>query len=142
MYLLDTNVISELRKAESNKINSNVQQWAQNIPVPAFYLSVITLLELEMGVLLIERRDHVQGSLLRCWLDDHVIPTFAERTLDINVTIAKRCAVLHIPDRRPDRDALIAATALVHGMTIVTRNTADFQTTGVKLLNPWLHPTS
>ncbi len=138
MYLLDTNVISELRKAGTHKIHRNVQQWACNIPVPDLYLSVITLLELELGILLVERRDHAQGNVLRSWFNDHVIPAFAERTLDIDAAIAQRCAALHVPDQRSDRDALIAATALVHGMTVVTRNIADFQATGVKLLNPWL----
>ena len=138
MYLLDTNVISELRKAGSNKIHLNVQQWASQIPVSDLYLSVITLLELELGILLIERRDHAQGKVLRSWFSDHVVPAFTERTLDIDTAIAQRCATLHVPDQRSDRDALIAATALVHGMTVVTRNIVDFQATGVKLLNPWL----
>ncbi|MCI5126568.1 MAG: type II toxin-antitoxin system VapC family toxin, partial [Candidatus Electrothrix sp. AR5] len=95
------------------------------------------LLELEMGILSVERRDIKQGAVLRSWLNDHVIPAFSERTLDVDVAIAQRCAVLHVPDRRSDRDALIAATALVHQMTVVTRNVADFAPTGVKLFNPW-----
>ncbi len=138
MYLLDTNVVSELRKASSAKINRNVQRWASQVSVPDLYLSVITLLELELGILLVERRDSGQGAVLRSWLDDHVVPTFSERILDINAAAAQRCAALHVPDRRSDRDALIAATALVHGMTVVTRNVADFEPTGVKLLNPWI----
>ena len=127
MYLLDTNVVSELRKAGSSKINRNVQRWASQIAVSDLYLSVITLLELELGILLVERRDNEQGAIFRSWLDDHVVPTFSGRILDINIATAQRCAPLHVPDRRSDRDALIAATALVHGMTVVTRNVADFK---------------
>ena len=138
MYLLDTNVVSELRKAKSGRIDRNVQKWASQIAVPNLYLSVITLLELEMGILSVERRDIEQGVVLRSWLNDHVIPAFSERTLDIDAAVAQRCAALHVPDRRSDRDALIAATALVHEMTVVTRNVADFAPTGVKLFNPWI----
>ena len=138
MYLLDTNVVSELRKAGTDKIDRNVQFWARQIAVSDLYLSVITLLELELGILSIERRDSGQGAVLRSWLDEHVIPSFSGRILDIDTTIARRCAALHVPDRRSDRDALIAATALVHGMTIVTRNVADFEPTGAMLFNRWL----
>ena len=135
MYLLDTNVVSELRKAGTDKIDRNVQFWARQIAVSDLYLSVITLLELELGILSIERRDSGQGAVLRSWLDEHVIPSFSGRILDIDTTIARRCAALHVPDRRSDRDALIAATALVHGMTVVTRNVADFEPTGAMLFN-------
>ena len=138
MYLLDTNVVSELRKAKNGKIDRNVQKWASQVAVPTLYLSVITLLELELGILLVERRDAEQGTLLRSWLNDHVMPIFSERTLDIDAAIALRCAALHVPEQRSDRDALIAATGLVHGMTVVTRNVSDFVETGVKLLNPWI----
>jgi len=139
-YLLDTNVISELRKANSNKIDPNVERWAMRTTGSALFLSVITILELEMGVLLIERKDHVQGKTLRSWFRDNVLPTFQNRTLNIDRTVAFRCAALHVPDRRSDRDALIAATALVHGMTVVTRNVADFADTGVEIVNPWRAP--
>lgn len=138
MYLLDTNVVSELRKAGTDKIDRNVEQWAGRVSVSELYLSVITLFKLELGILLLERKDRKQGAVLRFWLKEHVGPTFSNRILDINVTIAERCAALHVPDRRSDRDALIAATALVHGMIVVTRNTADFEPTEVKLLNPWI----
>ncbi|XOF35251.1 MAG: hypothetical protein ACL93V_08190 [Candidatus Electrothrix sp. YB6] len=76
MYLLDTNVVSELRKAGTGKIDLHVQEWAGHISVSSLYLSVITLLELELGVLLVERRDTGQGAVLRSWLNDHVIPAF------------------------------------------------------------------
>ena len=88
-------------------------------------------------VLLVERRDPSQGAILRAWLDKHVVPAFHDRILPIDVAVAQRCARLHVPDPRAERDALIAATALVHGMTVVTRNISDFQPTGVPLLNPW-----
>jgi hypothetical protein len=101
------------------------------------YLSAITIQELEIGVLLAERRDPSQGALFRLWLNDHVIPAFNGRILDVDTAVAQRSAKLHVPDPRPVRDGLIAATALVHGMTVVTRNVADFEPTGVKTLNPW-----
>lgn len=100
-------------------------------------VSTITVMELEHGVLSIERKDAAQGAILRAWLEQLVLPEFAGRTLPIDATVVLRCARLHVPDRRGERDALIAATALVHGMTVVTRNTGDFQATGVPLLNPW-----
>lgn len=135
MYLLDTNVVSELRKAK--KAHPSVKAWARTLPAATFYLSVISILELEIGVLLIERRDRKQGGILRAWMDRHVFPTFAGRILAIDTAVAQRCAALHIPDPRSDRDALIAATALVHGMTVVTRNVNDFEPMGVAVVNPW-----
>ncbi len=137
-YLLDTNVISELRKGGSSKIDPNVAKWAKQTTSSALFLSVITILELEMGILLIERKDGTQGEILRNWFQNHVLPTFTDRILDIDHNIALRCAALHVPDRRSDRDALITATALVHGMHIVTRNVADFADTGVDIMNPWI----
>lgn len=138
MYLLDTNVISELRKQTSGKADINVVAWAKSVPADSLYLSVITIMELELGVLAIQRKDSRQGNLLRLWLDTQVIPAFANRTIPIDVPIAQCCAALHIPDPRSERDALIAATAIVNGMTVVTRNLADFESTGVKVFNPWL----
>lgn len=138
MYLLDSNVISELRKQSAGKADTKVVAWAKSIPADTMYLSVICLMELEMGVLSIQRKDSQQGNALRLWLDTQVIPAFDGRTLPIDIPIAQCCAGLHIPDPRSERDALIAATAIVHGMTVVTRNIGDFEATGVKLLNPWL----
>ncbi len=137
MYLLDTNAISELRKTKSGKSDKNVKAWAKNVAPANLFLSVITLLELETGVLLVERRDSSQGAVLRSWLNAQVIPAFADRILNIDVAVAQRCAKLHVPNPRSDRDAIIAATALVHGMTVVTRNVSDFEQTGVEILNPW-----
>lgn len=135
MYILDTNVISELRKAR--KTHPNVKKWAEGVPSASLYISVISVLELEIGILLVDRRDNQQGAILRAWMDLHVLPTFSGRILAIDTDVARRCAALHVPKPRSDRDALIAATALVHGLTVVTRNAADFERTGVGVLNPW-----
>lgn len=137
MFLLDTNVISELRKAGDGKANPNVVAWLSSEDATQFYISSITLMEFELGTLRIERRDPVQGARLHTWIDSHILPEFSERTLPIDAAVALRCARLHVPDPRPDRDAYIAATALVHGMTVVTRNVADFESAGVRLVNPW-----
>jgi len=137
MFVLDTNVVSELRKAKAGKADKNVTLWAAAKPPGGLFLSAITILELEIGVCLIERRDPIQGAVLRSWMDGSVLPAFAGRVLAVDTAVAKRCARLHVPDPCADRDALIAATALVHGMTVVTRNVADFRPTGVRTLNPW-----
>lgn len=139
MYLLDTNIVSELRKAKSNKADKNVLTWAKSVSATELFLSVITVLELEMGVLLVERRDPSQGALLRSWLNTHVLPTFSERILVVDTAIAQCCAQLHVPNPHSDRDAIIAATALVHGMTVITRNIDDFKSTGVEIFNPWVY---
>lgn len=139
MYLLDTNVISELRKARAGKADRHVAAWATMIPLTQLFVSAITIHELEMGVLLAERRDPRQGRLLRAWLDGRVIAGFGARILPVDVAVVRRSARLHVPDPRPFRDGLIAATALVHGMAVVTRNVSDFEPTGVPLVNPW-HP--
>lgn len=138
MFLLDTNVVSELRKAKAGKADRNVTAWAVSMPVVSLFLSAISIQELEIGTLLSERRDPSQGAILRAWLDEHVLPTFADRILPVDTAVARRSAALHVPDPRPIRDAFIAATALIHGMTVVTRNTVDFEPTGAKIINPWL----
>lgn len=138
MFLLDTNVVSELRKAKTGKAHARVAAWATKVPAGSLYLSAITLLELEMGVLQIERRDPTQGAVLRRWFDAHVLPAFAGRVLSVDTAVALQCARLHVPDKLSEHDAMIAATALVHGMTVVTRNVADFEPSGVPVLNPWL----
>lgn len=137
MYLLDTNVVSELRKTKSNRADMKVRAWAETVNPSNLYISVITVLEIETGVILMERRDPYRGAVLRRWLDSHVMPAFSERILPIDTPIAQCCAKLHVPDPKSDRDALIAASALVHDMSVVTRNIRDFALTGVNLLNPW-----
>ena len=136
-YLLDTNVISELRKVGDGKADPNVAAWVSEQDSRDLFLSAITILELERGILSIQRRDGVQGSRLRKWMDSRVRPEFAERVISVDDAIATRCAHLHIPDRRNEADAIIAATALVHGFAVVTRNIQDFQSTGVVLVDPW-----
>jgi predicted nucleic acid-binding protein len=139
MYLLDTNVVSELRKVRAGKADAYVAAWADSVDAADLYLSVITVQELEIGVLLAERRDPSQGAIFRAWLTAHVLPAFAGRVLMVDTAVALRSARLHVPNPRPVRDGLIAATALVHGMTVVTRNVDDFVPTGVPVLNPWLN---
>jgi predicted nucleic acid-binding protein len=137
MFLLDTNVVSELRKAGDGKADANVIAWLSSVDAGTLYVSAMTLMEIEVGVLRIERRDAAQGARLRGWMTHHVVPEFLDRTLPVDAAVALRCAPLHVPDPRSERDALIATTALVHGMTVVTRNVADFEVTGVALINPW-----
>ena len=137
MYLLDTNVVSELRKVRSGKAHASVARWAEQTRTSELFISVVSVQELEIGVLLKERKDEAQGRLLRTWLDQHVLPAFADRTLPVDTATARTSAKLHVPDSRPVRDTLIAATALVHRLTVVTRNLADFSPTGVSTLDPW-----
>jgi predicted nucleic acid-binding protein len=139
VFVLDTNVLSELRKAGDGRADENVTAWLARQDAAAFFISAITLMELEIGILQVERRDPPQGGRLRQWMDTRVLPAFAERALAIDTAVALRCARLHVPDPHSERDALIAATALVHGMTVVTRNVADFAATEVPLVNPWEH---
>lgn len=131
MFLLDTNVISELRKPQAD---ANVVAWAKSVIAPRLFISAITLKELETGVLRMERRDPAQGKVLRTWLKRHVMPAFDARILPVDAAVALRCASLHVAN---ESNALIAATALVHGLTVVTRNISDFQSSGVALINPW-----
>lgn len=137
MFVLDTNVVSELRKIHLGKADPNVTRWADSVDSADLYLSAISVQELEIGVLLLERRDPSQGTIFRTWLERQVLPAFAGRILSVDIAVAQRSAALHVPDPRPFRDSLIAATALVHGMKIVTRNVADFQSSGVSIVNPW-----
>ena len=137
MFLLDTNLVSELRKVRSGKADPGVAAWADQVEAGALFISAITLHELELGVLLMERRDSGQGARLRQWLDQAVLPAFAGRILAVDGAVAQRSAALHVPNPRPFRDGLIAATALVHSLVLVTRNLANFESTGVALLKPW-----
>jgi toxin FitB len=138
VFLLDTNVVSELRRPE--RAHRSVVQWASGIAVAQFFISAISLLEIERGALRIGRKDAAQGKVLRAWIDEQLLIRFEGRILSMDAAVALRCAPLHVPDPRPERDALIAATALVHGLTVVTRNAEDFALTGARLLNPWGPP--
>lgn len=138
MFLLDTNVVSELRKAKAGKANRGVTEWASEVPAALMFMSVISLHELEHGVLLAERRDPAQGKLLRRWLDGSLVAAFADRFLPVDEQVAREAAALHVPDPAPFRDALIAATARVHTMSVVTRNVGDFDRfAGLDVTNPW-----
>jgi predicted nucleic acid-binding protein len=137
MFVLDTNVISELRKVSLGTSNPNVRNWADSVEADELFISAITIMEIEMGVLRIERRDSIQGAILRNWLEGRILTEFDGRILPVDTQVARLCAALHVPDKRGERDALIAATAIVHGMTVVTRNVADFEPMGAPILNPW-----
>ncbi len=135
MVLLDTNVLSEMRRPDH--MHPKVAEWARSVQATDLYLSAISVMEIETGALLLARRDAAQAAVLRAWIDQRVLPTFAGRILAVDTAVTLRCAQLHVPNRRPERDALIAATALVHGMTVATRNSVDFTPMGCRLLNPW-----
>ena len=137
MFVLDTNVVSELRKARTTKINPGVAAWGTSVAPHRLFISAITLMELEMGVLSKERTDTQQARILRQWLNGTVLPAFTGRILPVDDSVAIACAGMHVPDRKSERDALIAATAAVRGMIVVTRNTQDFEGTGVQLLDPF-----
>jgi len=137
MFLLDTNIISELRKVPKGKSDENFIRWAKKIDFSTCFISVITIMELEIGILLIERKNKKKEIKLRSWYENTIIPRFNKRILNIDLSVARCCSKLHVPDKKSDRDAFIASTAMIHGMTVVTRNIKDFLPTGVDLLNPW-----
>jgi predicted nucleic acid-binding protein len=137
VFLLDTNVVSELRKVTSGRADPAVVAWERRVLASELFLSAITVFEIEVGILRLERRDPLQARIFRLWFGEHLLAAFAGRILALDETVALRGAELQVPDKRPERDAFIAATALVHGMTVVTRNVGDFAGTGLKLINPW-----
>lgn len=134
-FLLDTNVVSALRQPRAAP--SPPVAWAEGQSRSSLHISAITLTELEIGVQRLERRDPNQGGVLRRWLEDQVVTPTAERLLPVDPRVARRAASLHVPDPAPFADALIAATALVHDLVLVTRNVRDFEVPGLRLLNPW-----
>ncbi len=134
-FLLDTNVVSELRRP--HRSHPKVAAWADSVSAADLFLSSITILELETGALLLRRRDDKQGAVIQQWIEERVLPAFHERVLAVDTAVARQCALLHVPDPKPYRDSLIAATALVHKLIVVTRNRADFAPMAVTVLNPW-----
>ena len=135
-YLLDTNVISELRKPHG-RADPRVHAWARQQPTSELSISVITVMEIEIGVARLERRDTRQGGVLRQWLERDLLAAFSTRIWPIDLPVVRRAARMHVPDPRPERDVLIAATALVLNLVVVTRNIADFERLGVEVINPW-----
>jgi len=135
-YLLDTNVLSELRKG--GRAHQTVQQWASRQPLTSLAISTISVLEIEVGILRIARRDRNQAERLNAWLHGQVRPKFKGRILPVDEAVALRAAQLPVPNPMSERDALIAATALAHGLVMVTRNTSDFaQARELELFDPW-----
>lgn len=136
MIILDTNVVSELRKQSTGRCDNNVSQWSESIDISNTYLSVITVLEIELGIRQIERRDKTQAGVLQDWFDK-LMSVYENRLIPIDKPVALQAAALHVPDPKPERDALIASCALAHGSALATRNTKDFKHMGLKLINPW-----
>jgi predicted nucleic acid-binding protein len=134
MFLLDTNVISELRRLD--RAAEQVERWASSQDSVRLFLSCMTVFEVQLGALRARRRDPRKAEVLQTWLDG-VVSSYHGRILGIDTEIALLCAALHVPDPRSERDAYIAATALVHDLVVITRNTRDFAGTGVRLFNPW-----
>ena len=137
MFLLDTNVITELRLAGTGRADPQVEAWLRQRNVAELHVSVINVFEAEMGVCQLERRDPVQAQALRRSLGKVFLRAFGNRILDITPQIATRAAAMHVPDPRAERDTWIAATAIVHGLIVVTRNVADFSHASVQICNPW-----
>ncbi|MDO5651498.1 MAG: type II toxin-antitoxin system VapC family toxin [Moraxella sp.] len=139
-YLLDTNIISELRKVKQGRCNRGVADWVQSVKESELCTSAVVAMELERGVLGLARKDPLQAQGLRNWLDYFLQETLSEQILPLDATTAKLCASLHVPDRSPENDAWIAAQAIQHGLILVTRNEkdfADFAAVGLRLLNPF-----
>lgn len=138
MIIFDTNVVSELRKQSTDRCEPSVSQWSETIDISSTYLSVITVLEIELGIRQIERRDKKQAHILQSWFDQ-LMHVYEKRLVPIDKQVALRAAALHVPNPKPERDALIAACALRYGFTLATRNTKDFEHMALRLVNPWEH---
>lgn len=137
MYLLDTNIISELKKLDSGKIHPQVQRWAYSINLMQTKISVVSIIEIRTGILSLARKDQAQAASLDNWFTNRLLPAYRTRTLSVDTEVALICAQLHIPAKRPINDAYIAATAIAHNLTPVTRNVRDFQGLPLMLENPF-----
>lgn len=137
MYLLDTNVVSQFHKPQPDQ---GVLAWVAGQDEKDLFISVLTVMEIEIGIKRFERRDPEQASRLQRWLDQAVLGGFEGRIEPIDLDVARRCAASHVPDPAPERDALIAATASSRGFTVVTRNEKDFRRLGIPVLNPFGGP--
>jgi PIN family toxin-antitoxin system, toxin component len=137
MYLLDTNIISELKKLDSGKIHPQVQRWAYSINLMQTKISVVSITEIRTGILSLARKDQAQAASLDNWFTNRLLPAYRTRTLSVDTEVALICAQLHIPAKRPINDAYIAATAIAHNLTLVTRNVRDFQGLPLMLENPF-----
>lgn len=137
MYLLDTNILSESRKLGTPKIDPRAARWLAEVDAETTFVSAMTIFELERGIRQMERRDAKQGAALRRWFNDQIMTTYENRTLPLSRAVALICARLHIPDPKSERDAWIAATGIDAGLTLVSRNVADFSGMGVGLINPF-----
>ncbi len=133
-FLLDTNVLGELRRKQGEP---RVKQWVAQQASVDLAISVVTVIEIEVGVLRHSRRHPEQGRALQQWLEERVLAAFTGRILPLDLSAARLVAPLHVPDPAPSHDALIAGAALAHGLTVVTRNSADFARAGVPVVNPW-----
>jgi predicted nucleic acid-binding protein len=133
-YLLDTNIVSELRKGP--RANPGVVSWIAAVEDTQLYLSVLVVGELRRGVELCRRRDPRSATALEQWLDE-LLRLHGGRVLGIDRSVAEAWARLGVPDPVPVVDGLLAATAIIHGLTLVTRNVADVRRTGVRVLNPF-----
>lgn len=132
--LLDTNVVSETRRPA--RLPKPVADWL-NTNAERMFVSVATFLEIEVGVRRLERRDAHQRAVLRRWKMESLTPAFRGRNLPVDEDVADCCAAMQVPDPKRLLDSIIAATAIVHKMVLVTRNVANFGTMPVRLLNPW-----
>lgn len=137
-YVLDTNVVSALRVRGRNP---DVEAWAASIPVVDLYVTATTITEIERGVVAKERSDAQQGTILRRWFDEHVLPTFTDRVLPFDLPAARILANYRVPEHAPFDDALIAAIAQSNDMIVATRNTKHFEPLGTPCINPWEPPT-
>jgi predicted nucleic acid-binding protein len=133
-YLLDTNVVSDLRRPA--KASRAFRDWFEQHQREPMWVSVVTLGEIEQGVSQVERRDLEQGELLRSWFEEQVLATFEQFAIPVDADIARTAARLRVPDPRPWVDSIIAATAIVGNLALVTRNTRDFPD-DVRHINPW-----